>query len=311
LESPFGWILYLYYFLAEYKEQENPKKYGRRVEYRRIFLIGGTGFLTYIVYNAWITYPENEGKELFLNLINELGIELMWPQNGTIFDDVFVVYDEAHFYDFIFLLSACILLWIAIIFELSRTKIGLVISSYLVELAIIFLFGSAIIFDLPNYLEASNVSSIFPSCGAQFDEMIKMTLGNIVGIICTNNITISLLPILCAIPPSLVRAATLIISTNSQDLDDDEKNLNIKMAKTVYWLSSILSPIITSLGLVFVIQVTNDIYFSLLLLGFVILPLVVTYFTPRVNMYYYIMWLCAYLGCLAGMILYEILKYEF
>ena len=77
--------------------------------------------------------------------------------------------------------------------------------------ALSFLFIGVISTAIPNYLTGTHIDSICPSCAPSFDNAIYLISGDFVGILCSAIFCISMLPILIAVTPSIVRASVLVI----------------------------------------------------------------------------------------------------
>ena len=64
---------------------------------------------------------------------------------------------------------------------------------------------------LPDYLQASNLDTICPFCGYDFNKTVRQVAEFTIGLFFACLFTFQLIPILITIAPALVRAAVLII----------------------------------------------------------------------------------------------------
>ena len=75
----------------------------------------------------------------------------------------------------------------------------------------LLVFASVILVGLPNYLEASNLDTICPYCGSDFNTMVRQVAEFSIGLFFACLFTFRLIPILVTIAPALVRASVLIL----------------------------------------------------------------------------------------------------
>eukprot|EP00003_Mantamonas_plastica_P024306 TRINITY_DN450_c0_g1_i1.p1 TRINITY_DN450_c0_g1~~TRINITY_DN450_c0_g1_i1.p1 ORF type:complete len:610 (-),score=131.52 TRINITY_DN450_c0_g1_i1:1361-3190(-) len=94
----FGYVfIRMWHFLSEKHEREDPKTYGERVHFRRIFLIVGLVFYGWLTFNELHIVQTTKVKDQVKKLLAKSGVGLTWPDNGhggTIFDDAFALVSE-------------------------------------------------------------------------------------------------------------------------------------------------------------------------------------------------------------------------
>ena len=249
--------------------------FGKRVAKRRFFLIvGGTANL-YANINLLHDVLNITVKEYVINVLNDLDIGVTWPDDengGTIFDDAFDVYEDARYSETIFSWIALICFIISIYFDWClRGPRGLFYSRIFGWIAIVFLFIAAISTALPNYVTGTHIDEIMPSCAPDFDEALDLITGNLIGILCSTMFCVTMLPMLVALTPSVVRACVLVLKeSNRYQLQSYE----METLRYLIVLTSVLNPLMTFLPLLVFQQLFGDKVTATCLCCFWILPAV-------------------------------------
>lgn len=307
-------------WLAETAERENPERYGNRVTLRRLFLLIGIVADGYIVFDM-LSYSLNESvKQQVQELLASMDAGFQWPDDangGTLFDRAFELYGTARWYAFGLLLVAFALLLLALLADFGlRSRRGLWWSRLFGYASLALLYFGVIATALPNYLRATPVNQICPHCAPQFDNMVALLGGDMVGIVCAVIFTLNLLPVLLAVPAAMVRSARLILINRhllyeravarvprSQCGPDNAENVRF-----VFALSALLSPLLTALPMVMFYQLFGDAVVGVLIAFFWIAPAIVGQaVTVENSSRIYWAWLTCYVGGLVAVIVYEIL----
>lgn len=79
-------------FIVEHKARENPKRYGFRLPYRRVFFIIGLSAFSYVTWHEFHTIETSNAKEEVKSFLESLHENVTWPSDqdgGTIFDQAF------------------------------------------------------------------------------------------------------------------------------------------------------------------------------------------------------------------------------
>jgi len=169
-------------------------------------------------------------------------------------------------------------------------------------LCVFFLFVGMLAMATPNYLRATPIGDIFPFCAERFNLMIEILAGNIVGVFCASLFAFSILPILLALTPSLVRAAFLI-------LHGHKGMSSMRTVRTVFIFSSLMTPLIMILPLIVFYQMFGDNVIMACLIIFLVLPPFIA-IKFKINLTMYLVWMFVYLGSIGAMILYEVIIFE-
>eukprot|EP00003_Mantamonas_plastica_P024309 TRINITY_DN450_c0_g1_i6.p1 TRINITY_DN450_c0_g1~~TRINITY_DN450_c0_g1_i6.p1 ORF type:complete len:726 (-),score=216.02 TRINITY_DN450_c0_g1_i6:338-2515(-) len=212
----FGYVfIRMWHFLSEKHEREDPKTYGERVHFRRIFLIVGLVFYGWLTFNELHIVQTTKVKDQVKKLLAKSGVGLTWPDNGhggTIFDDAFALYGQAREIATILMVVSFCFLCLSLLCDVAwRAKRGLKWSRIFAYMGVLVLYLAVLSPAIPNYLRSTHVNKIVPQCAPKFDNMVQLIAGDMVGIFCSAFFAFELLPLLLALTPSLVRAAALIL----------------------------------------------------------------------------------------------------
>lgn len=82
-------------FFFEVREQRQPKVYGKRLPYRRLFLIIACGCLGARLFKTYMYDSHTDPKAKFQKFVAGFDQNLTWPHNGTAFDNLFASFGEA------------------------------------------------------------------------------------------------------------------------------------------------------------------------------------------------------------------------
>ena len=91
------------------------------------------------------------------------------------------------------------------------TVLGLTISRVLGFLSLTLLLISALSTAVPNYINAMHLETALPHCAPEFNRFLQLFVGDLVGLGCAGLFSVSLMPILLAVVPALVRSSKLIL----------------------------------------------------------------------------------------------------
>ena len=154
-------------------------------------------------------------------VINLVGTNLTWPSEGSALDDVFKLYNSTQQNKGYVMIAATLLFWLSLTMdwtsywtrdEKRTTKTLCILASRILNfLGSLLVFASVILVGLPNYLEASNLDTICPYCGSDFNTMVRQVAEFSIGLFFACLFTFQLLPVLMTIAPALVRASILIL----------------------------------------------------------------------------------------------------
>lgn len=137
-------------------------------------------------------------------MLNLIGTNLTWPDEGSALDDVFELYNETQQRKSYVMIAASVLFWTSLILdfisywsEKRNVKTLCVIGSRVVNfIGSLFVFASVILVGLPDYLEASNLDEICPYCGSDFNKTVKQVAEFSIGLFFACLFTFQLLPVL-------------------------------------------------------------------------------------------------------------------
>jgi len=279
----------------------------KRIWGRKLWCLLGYAGYVYIIYQAFwdVIIPAKVKVE---ELLAEWGFQLNLTQGSTLFDQAFDDYDMAHHYQFYCLVVSALLFFGSFVAALSKSASALRRSRYFSISASLFLFAALIILGVPNYLRDSNVNHLFAHCAPEFDHMVSMLAGDVIGTFCSGFLVMNLLPFQLCISLSLVRAAWLILKYEHQEKHQET-------LKNIMVYSSFISPIITVPAFLIIQQLLGDTELQKLLICFWVIPplvliLVVRWNTSAAKSYLsYLSWLAMYLLFLGLMVYHLSVKY--
>jgi hypothetical protein len=88
----------------------------------------------------------------------------------------------------------------------------------------------------PNYLQMSNLQTICPLCGPQFNKAVTRMSQFGVGMIMAGIFTLQLMPILVAIPPAMVRSSVMMLVHPAISRERDTGKQKQLREKLMMWL---------------------------------------------------------------------------
>jgi hypothetical protein len=174
---------------------------------------------TYQTIHTSISTQNYSSKEEIQNILDYMGTNLTWPDSGSMLDDVFQLYNSMERTKSYLMMASTGLFWAGVILDFSshhaaKTNIKAIlfsasrVSNFFGSLTV---FASVIVVGLPDYLEASNLDTICPFCGYDFNRTVRQVAEFSIGLFFACLFTFQLIPILITIAPALVRAAVLIL----------------------------------------------------------------------------------------------------
>jgi len=274
-------------FILESQEYKYPKTHGWRIKFRRICLILGVCGFTYTTGDTILSTQNFSSKAEIQKIINLVGTNLTWPEEGSALDDVFQLYNNTQQNKGYVMIAASVLFWLSLAMDWTsywtrderRTVKSLCVlaSRILSFLGSLLVFASVILVGLPNYLEASNLDTICPYCGSDFNTMVRQVAEFSIGLFFACLFTFQLLPVLMTIAPALVRASILILFHPEFQKEDQTTVLQMRILQQVTIFSSLLSFPITFVSMCILDQYQKSLVISTLIILFWTIPPLVLY----------------------------------
>ncbi|EDQ86537.1 uncharacterized protein MONBRDRAFT_10909 [Monosiga brevicollis MX1] len=208
------WVQPVLDWASERKERADPATYGLRLPFRRLFFLVGVASVWYIVFHTLHEVETTTTKETVIEWIQHLHMNVTWPpdsEGGNIFDPAFHLYDDARRWSLYSMVLAACLLTVSFFLELLPIRKALYYSHLAGFASLLALFITAVIPSIPNYVQACNLSATLPKCAPEFNRFINLFIGDMVGLACSAIFSLTLLPLLLAVVPSLVRTAKLVL----------------------------------------------------------------------------------------------------
>jgi hypothetical protein len=309
-------------YLLERQEYAFPELHGWRIRFRRIFLYLGVVGFTYTTSQTIASTQTYSAKKEIQTLLDYVGTNLTWPDEGSALDDVFELYNETQQRKSYVMIAASVLFWSSLVFDVTSyatRRAGLRSFAFTAGRVVNFLgsllvFASVILVGLPDYLEASHLDLICPYCGADFNRTVKQVAEFSIGLFFACLFTFQLLPVLMTIAPALVRASVLILIHPGLRSADKTTVLRMSILQKVIVVSSLLSFPITFVSMCIVDQQQKDVVVTALIILFWILPPVTLYvglYYSRVYqkysilLYVYYMYNFVYVGLMLALVLYS------
>jgi hypothetical protein len=208
-------------FLGEFKEQETPQEFGKRLPYRRLFLIG---FLCLMGALLWQMTKHDLTTSAFVDFkdaLAKLGYHIDWPQGGSMFDSLFRTYQHVRIASDWMLFAGWLLILAAVVVEpvlqwvqhKRHQSVALGWSRLFVGTALVVMFVGVVLPATPNYIEESGLDTTCPlKCAPEFNIFVQTLLRNAVGLACTGLFAEHLVVLLLAVPVAMVRVAYYILT---------------------------------------------------------------------------------------------------
>eukprot|EP01084_Bolivina_argentea_P019511 36267_1 len=298
--------------LLEKTEIQEPRKYGERVKYRRLFLTLGVISYGYVSIKAFCDAIRLTVKQEVINFFNDIGANVSWPDDdsgGTLFNSTFSAYNTARLISCSFGLAALILFSTSLLCDWCiMNKRGLKLSKTFGWISMLALAASMFGPSLPNYLSSTPIHDICPYCAPQFTNAIYLLFGDIVGLFCSGLFTIQMLPILVgAVTPAVARSSYMVLHYhNDFKLDADERDT----LRYIFICGSFLGPFVTFAPLLVYQQFMGDVVISVLLMIFWILPILIAMRIKTENATrIYVQYMVTYYMTLFAMFIYHWSRY--
>ena len=323
-------IVAVYHFITETKEYRDPQTHGWRIKFRRICLTLGVIFFTFQTIAAFVSTQEYSSKHEIQRILDFAGTNLTWPDGGSVLDDVFQLYNEMERTKTYMMIASTVLFWSSLILDFlsfyaktlqskSALFTGSRITNFIGSLCV---FASVMIVGLPDYLEASNLDTICPFCGTDFNRTVKQVAEFAIGLFFACLFTFRLIPILVTIAPALVRASVLIlihpslqVQASATDDNGQMTNLRMKILQQVTQISAFLTFPITFISMAILQQYQKDSNVTLLIIAFWTLPPFIIYlglFWSKkyrkhiILLYVYYLYNFCYVGLLSSLLFYSL-----
>ena len=309
-------------YILERQEYAFPETHGWRIKFRRIFLhLGVLGF-SYTTFQTVASTENYSSKQEIQKILDFVGTNLTWPDEGSALDDVFKLYNQTQQRKSYVMIAASFLFWSSLVLDTisywtskKNLKDICVVSSRVVNfLGSLLVFASVILVGLPDYLEASHLDEICPYCGKDFNRTVKYVAEFSIGLFFACLFTFQLLPVLMTIAPALVRASVLILIHPGLRGQDKTTVLRMSILQKVIVVSSLLSFPITFVSMCIVNQHQQDIVVTVLIILYWTLPPLTlyiglhysrTYQKYSILLFVYYMYNCVYVGLVMALLLYS------
>ena len=290
----------------------------------------GVIFFTFQAVSTTINTSHYSSKKEIQKLLDYAGTNLTWPDSGSVLDDVFELYNTMEKVKSYIMIVSTVLFWASLVFDLASHHVKTLtaktilfscsrITGFFGSLTV---FASVIVVGLPDYLETSNLDEICPYCGYDFNRTVRQIAEFSIGLFFACLFTFQLIPILVTIGPALVRASVLIlihptlqVEAQKKDETGEAANLRMSILQQVILFSSVLTFPVTFVTMAIVQQYQKDIYVTLLILTFWLLPPLVLYlglyFAKKYHrhiilLYVYYMYNVFYAGLLSSIVFYSL-----
>jgi hypothetical protein len=245
-------------FLLERTERTNTDQFGRRLPGRRLMLSLGL-FLNLWVLSAF--YTDNNGfRSGFVLQTVRKSLEtldsgnLVWPANGTKFDDTFAVYGRFLQIEFCMMAITAATLLCAVWCDFTcRSCNGLVASRIYGYIALALMFLASLVPALPNYINISHLGTVCPYCTPKFNFAVQSALQDMVGIGCAAVFATKLLPVLLIVMPSLVRACSLVLLAEASV--NKEYTSTMGNVQNTLAITTIMTPLVTAIPTIVAFQI--------------------------------------------------------
>jgi len=317
-----GWCSTILDYILERTEYAFPENHGWRIKFRRIFLHLGVFGFSYTTFETLISTENYSSKKEIQKVLDYVGTNLTWPDEGSALDDVFALYNTTQQRKSYVMIAACVLFWSSLVFDTvsywtSRKQykdIAVVASRVVNFLGSLLVFASVILVGLPDYLEASHLDEICPYCGKDFNVTVKHVAEFSIGLFFASLFTFQLLPVLMTIAPALVRASVLILIHPGLRSPDKTTVLRMSILQKVIVVSSLLSFPITFVSMCIVNQHQQDVVVTILIILYWTLPPLTLYIGLHyarayqkytILLFVYYTYNCVYIGLVSALLLYS------
>ena len=277
----------LWAYMSEAREQSNPALYGKRLPYRRIMLLISVVCLGVFTLKKFHEDERQSALDEIKQMLKDIDPDLVWPANGTVFDNVFEIYGQYRYKaDCLSVVAWVVLLLTVLVEPFMKVSVGLKASQIGCALAMFIMWLQMVLPAAPNYLKALHYNEIIAFCAPEFNTFVHHLIANTVGLACSAFFAATLLLMLVVICPALVRVSRLMFidkklsaweeTASTLELVVYRKNLLITMA----W-SSLLAPLLCCLPMLIFFQFFGDVVVGVMFAFFTLLPIVAAFFASK------------------------------
>lgn len=173
----------VYDFLFEVYEQRAPHTYGKRLPKRRLFLLVACACLGAYLFKVYLHDRHTPPKAKLQRFLSDFDGNLVWPKNGTSFDNLLTAYGRASARSDDICLLAWSMLLLSIFVEsmaVTSPRNGLRASRLTAAVAMVILFIGIVTPAFPNYVKDLNFDVIMPYCAPEFNNFVDHFVRNMV-----------------------------------------------------------------------------------------------------------------------------------
>ena len=110
-------------WIFESTEALYPEAFGWKVPYRRLSLFIGCIMVSLLLHKQVSDVAKFSAKAKIQLYLNDFGIDLQWPANGTVFDGAFVAFNDADTKQVYSMMAAVSLFWVSFAFDVLSSCI--------------------------------------------------------------------------------------------------------------------------------------------------------------------------------------------
>jgi uncharacterized membrane protein YgcG len=116
--SPFQhmWAV-LWAYLSEAREQRQPELFGKRLPWRRIFLLVSIVSSGIFIFHKYKKDSQTDALTEVKRALHDFDPDLIWPANGTVFDNLFEIYTEVRHDADVMTVMAWVVLMVTLLVE--------------------------------------------------------------------------------------------------------------------------------------------------------------------------------------------------
>eukprot|EP00037_Helgoeca_nana_P028127 m.328194 g.328194 ORF g.328194 m.328194 type:complete len:1253 (-) comp27687_c0_seq3:421-4179(-) len=278
-------------FLTEKDQQANPRVYGKRLPYRRLFLILSAIFLGTYLFKNWEAHEQETPQQSVQGFVDSFDPSLIWPQNETALNNLLDLFKEARDVSD----TVCLLGWgflVASIFaeSLLIPQRGLMVAQIMSGIAVGLLFIGITIPTFPNYVADIHIHDIVPRCAPEFDVFVEHAIRNAVGLVCSSYFAAALFVVMLAISPAVIRVTRMMAIDDKlhdwkADLTDPV-HLHIfkRNVIIVFAWGSLLAPFLCCVPMLIFMQFFGDLTTGVLFVAFALFPIAAAFAANESNL---------------------------
>lgn len=273
----------LWAFLSEKEEQLRPGFYGKRLPYRRLFLLVAVGCLGAYLFTNWKAHQAQTPEQAVQAMLFAADPGLMWPSNGTALDNLLTSFQTARdASDDLCLVSWGLLLASVFVEPLMEPGKGLAVAQAMSSLSMVMLFVGLTIPAYPNYVKEIHIHDIIPRCAPEFDDFVDHLIRNGVGLLCSGYFAAALFVVLLAISPALVRVSKMMaLDGNLKSWKTFHSDIELRIFKrnvlVILAWGSLLAPLLCALPMLIFFQFLGDLETGLCFISFTMLPIIAAF----------------------------------